>query len=285
VGYWFAAAAIAGLPFLAARWTAPAAAAGAASPGFLDSLGRSFLGFLALPDAGGWAAFPLHMLSNWLAPFFILALGALLFSFDSLPGWMLVLWLVIGVAGAAAQPGAPSWRALLPALPAAALAVAFALDRTRAALAANAGAWTVRPANYLAAGVVALAALTTWAAYTWAAAPGDTASAIARAAIAAPEGAPLLLVADGAQAAPGWDDPRLRILAVYPAAPAGARLLLDAGAPGDWPQRLPARSLVFVPPGLFASVEQLEVRYGLGLLETVRDGRANPVLYVWQAQE
>jgi hypothetical protein len=189
------------------------------------------------------------------------------------------------VAGAAAQPGAPGWRALLPTLPAAALAVAFALDCIRAALAADAGTWAVRPANYLAAGVVALAALTTWAGYGWAAAPGDGPSAIARAAIAAPEGNPLLLVAGSAQATPGWDEARLRRLAVYPAAPAGARLLLDAGAPGAWPERLPARSLVFIPPELYPSIENLEVRYGLGTLETVRDGRANPVLYVWSAPQ
>lgn len=285
VGYWFTVAAIAGLPFLAARSHAPAAQAGALDPGFLAGLGRSFLGFVALPDAGGWAAFPLHMLSNWLAPFFILALGALLFSFDSLPGWTLVLWLVIGVAGAATRSGAPSWHALLPTLPAAALAVAFALDRTRAALAANAGAWAVRPANYLAAGVVGLAALTTWAGYSWAAAPGDSASALARAALAAPQDAPLLLMASSAQTTPGWDEPRLLDLATHRATFPNARLRLDADAPENWPERLPARSLVFIPPELYSSIEDLEVSYGFGTLETMRDGRANPVLHIWAAQE
>lgn len=281
VAVWLAAAVLVALPFLAAFERAPAPApAPPVDAGFLAYLGRTLLGFNSLPDAGGWAPFPLHMLSNWLAPFFVLALGALLFSFDSLPGWALITWLAAGIAAAAARPAAPAWDALLPALPAAALAVAFALDRIRAALAEGAGAWAARAASVFAVGVVGLALLTTWANYGWAAAPGDTASAIMRAALAAPEGAPTLLVVSRAEETPTWDDPRLLHFAAQDATPAGS-MVLDAGAPGGWPDELPAGSRVLVPPQMQAAIAQLDTRYGRGTLETVRDRRANILLYVW----
>ena len=90
--------------------------------------------------------------------------------------------------------------------------------------------------------------------------------------------ATLLLMASSAQTTPGWDEPRLLDLATHRATFPNARLRLDADAPENWPERLPARSLVFIPPELYSSIE-------FGTLETMRDGRANPVLHIWAAQE
>ena len=111
--------------------------------------------------------FPGHMLSSLLAPIFVLALGVVLMSADTLLGWALLSWFVAGAGFAVlwSHPLAPHWPSLLVIWPALALITALGLERLRVTAMLSFGTWIMQAGVYLIIGLAAGAALLNWVAY------------------------------------------------------------------------------------------------------------------------
>jgi hypothetical protein len=140
------------------------------TPDFLSRLRPTLLAFTEVSDVNSLVDLPLHLLNSLLAPLFVLAIGALLFNLDHLSGWVLATWLAFTICLAAFGASNTSvWPALLPALPAAALAIAFVIDRTRAATALAFGGWSGQAVGYLALGLLTLTGISSLTSYTEAA--------------------------------------------------------------------------------------------------------------------
>ncbi len=138
----------------------------------LDQLG-TILGWLPLNLAAG---FPEAWLGSVLVPLFLLAIGALLFNADQLPGLLLLLWLGIGgLVGSSLTSQQRNGVNLLPLIPAAALAIAFTLDRIRITLLATVGTWLVQATTYVAIGIVLWVGFASWLAVYQSLQSGSTA--------------------------------------------------------------------------------------------------------------
>ncbi len=220
-----------------------------------------------------------------LAPLLLLGFAGLLFQVDQMVGWTGAGWLLLALI-AAAPLGESEARPLLllGALPAAALAIAFALDRTRATLTRAIGGWMHGSATLLASGLLLVAALVAWRSYPAVAGlQPDAASALARAvapaAAANPAQPQVLLVASGD--APTWEHPALQ-LAVRTVGDQPARLTLAAGDPNSWPATLPAQARIYLLPEHVDALQQLAGRYPGGAYRVRRDMRGNPTVYIYQ---
>ena len=144
-------------------------AQGAATPdaGFLADLQTALLAPNAGADRSALLMMNGSMLSSLLAPFFVLALGALLMSVDTLLGWTLLSWFLAGAAFSVlwAHPVAPHWPSLLVIWPAVALTTAFGLDRLRVTAMISFGTWLMQASIYLVAGLVIGAAMLNWVSF------------------------------------------------------------------------------------------------------------------------
>ena len=144
------------------------------------NLRRTLLAFFYTTDISTVFGYPDHLLHSLLAPLFVLAIGALLLNIDSWAGWTVLMWLVAGaLIVTALSPRAPFAPVMLPILPAAALAVAFALDRLRVAILESAGAWLEQATLVIVTGLLLWVAVDSWLDYYHFAATGaDTTSAV-----------------------------------------------------------------------------------------------------------
>lgn len=263
-----------GVAHVAAQW---AAAFGGFSQGLTTTLAA-----LNIVIGQPVAAPPLDFFPPLLNALFLLALGGLLFHIDQPIGWILLGWLMLGVAAAApvsAQSAADGVLAAL--LPAAGLSLAFALDRTRAALARSLGAWVRPAAGLLSAGILLLAALINLRDYPERLGVHPDAATVTARIVAewAPTGAPIALFADDATGA--WAVPALRFAR---AGTPDAALLpaIPTANPAAWPTALPPGTRLLLPPEPSRQTLLLaQQRYPGGALHVVRDAHANPALYVY----
>jgi hypothetical protein len=250
------------------------------TPDFLSRLRPTLLAFTEVSDVNSLVDLPLHLLNSLLAPLFVLAIGALLFNLDHLSGWVLATWLAFTICLAAFGASNTSvWPALLPALPAAALAIAFVIDRTRAATALAFGGWSGQAVGYLALGLLTLTGISSLTSYTEAAdAQRDLITTVARAAHSTDETTTLYLYTGAEDGAPIWNEPAIRLVTQ---AHVQAGTLLASLDPADLPPVLAPGALVLITPDQRAGTQLLAERYPGGTVRTVRDRHANPILYIY----
>jgi hypothetical protein len=245
------------------------------------NLRNSLFTFFWTADAGPAFGYPGHLLDSITAPLFVLSLGGLLFNLDRSVGWRLLTWLGLGIALAAlASAAAPDWSTMLPLVPAAALAVSFALDRIRAL-------WIEpEPEGYasgiavLAGGLLVAAALMSWIGYfPFAHNSGDAASYVGRSLRAIGPETPAVLVSTAAASPVDLNDPIIRFAANGRslAAPLTTAIPLEAlpaaPAPG---------TVLLVLPADQSILPELRRRFPGGALEVARDLAANPQIYLYR---
>ena len=246
---------------------------------FWQNARASLLAFNLGGDASDIFGYPHAMIAGGLGALLLLAVGALLLNLDRLPGWLLLTWLLLAaLVGSTLALEAPYWPHLLPLLPAAALALAFALDRAATTVLELATSRLGPLVAYLVVGLVAWTALTGWVdyrefAHDYSASPNGSEalpSYVARTLQALPAEASVAL-----PAARYWSEPIVQLVA-----PGRERVALPDGplAQIDWA----ALDYALLLPGdleaALASLRRAEPT--AATLRTVRDGHANPVLYV-----
>ena len=266
---------------------------------FWQNARASLLAFNLSGDASSLFGYPEAMIAGGLGALLLLGAGALLLNLDRLPGWLLLTWLLLAaLAGSTLALAAPYWPHLLPLLPAAALTLAFALDRAATTVLELTTSRLGSLVAYLVVGLVAWTTLTGWTDYrefvlnrgtsAESTAPSGVAlsadvlpsddvlpSYLARALQSLPTDARVAL-----PAARYWDEPVVQLVSagrVRFALPEGGVATTDLAAldyilllPGDLDAalidlRATANAAADAPPST---------------LRTVRDGRANPVLYI-----
>jgi hypothetical protein len=242
-------------------------------------LRQTVLAFDFYPDQSEVFGFDGHWLHSLLAPLLLLALGALLLSLDRPIGWLLMTWLATAVVVAGIlSPVAPFWPLLLPALPAAALAIAFGFDRLRVTWLETAGTWALHATIYLAAGVVVGAGLLSWVGfYQFASADVDLPSIVGRGLRTMEAGRAVVLVDPAGDleralrepAAAFLDNGRLGERAVVPVTPPA------------WPEQLPAGARLLVAPWTPALLVEAELRYPGGRASVMRNRQGDPLLYIY----
>ncbi len=262
------------------------------APAFLDAvvflpdasllglnLRRTLFAFNYTADLSAVFAYPDHLLHSLLAPLFILAIGALVLNLDTWVGWTLLTWLVVGLFVAAwLGPRAPFVPVMLPMLPAAALAVAFAVDRTRATIVQSAGDWIEQAVLIFMTGLLVWVGINSWLRYyPFAASAGNAVSEVARVAHASPD-APALVLVNGPGSEPlNWRDaPLLLVQSDLPRMQARGAI-----APPDWPEGLPAGARLLLQPSDRALLDELLQRYPGGAISLRRDIHGNPVVYMY----
>ncbi|RIK44991.1 MAG: hypothetical protein DCC55_00475 [Chloroflexi bacterium] len=223
--------------------------------------------------AGGW----LHPM---IAPLLILAVGNLLLNLDRVAGWALFTWSIITlVSGSTLAPLANQWPALLPILPALALALAFTVDRIRVTLLDTVGAWGAQATLYLLFGLVVWLGIWSWSEQRNAVlTTGDSATYTARALRTLPPERVAVLVLGERQAEVNWETPVIRLLA-------GERLPSAAQrttTPTAGLELLPPQSTVILQPEERWLLDALQQRYPGGRRTVWRDGNANPMLYMYE---
>jgi hypothetical protein len=290
VGYWLAGVAIVIMPLLvrwitvrgsfAAHWVWPDGALvrqGSALLAWRERLEMAVLGLNHLSDATAMLRSDEHFVSSLLAPLLALALGTLLLNIDSLVGWTLTTWLLVGlVAAGLTVPVVPSWVAMVSLLPVTALAIAFVLDRLRLHIMNNAGTWTLQATVYLALGVVVAAGFFAWIDYyNVAQRDGDLPSAVGRALHEA-EDRPVVLVSADIAIEQSLQDPVVQLLADERQDLAQLPTV-DAR---NWPPLSPGTRLLLAP-GDSTLQSAMVAAYPNGMLTVIRDLHANPLLYVY----
>ena len=241
------------------------------------NLWATLLAFTVRANGANPLTYP--FLDSILAPLLLLAIGALLFNLDRLPGLLLLLWLGGGLLlNSNLTAHGPGWSTLLPLTPAIALAVAFTLDRARITMVATLGEWVNQAATFLAVGVVAWALMFNWVTYyQMASATGDAASYTGREIRAAGSDQPVVLLLGQQVDRIDWNSPTIAFLAANRPNPQNHLTL----QPGAWPESLPPDSMIIVQPEDQASVAELMMRYPGGVLTTQRDWHSNPILYLY----
>jgi hypothetical protein len=235
------------------------------------------LGLNHLADATATLRYEEHFVHSLLAPILALALGALILNIDSLAGWTLVTWLVMGLVGIGLTvPVVPSWVAMVVLLPAIGLAVAFALDRLRLHMMTNAGTWTLQATVYLALGVVVAAGFFGWIDfYNVAQHDSDLASSVGRALRGAGD-RPVVMVSANVALEQSLSDPVVLLLA----SERGDLAQIPTLNARTWPPLSPG-TRVLLAPGDGALQSAMVAAYPYGTLTVMRDLHANPLLYVY----
>ena len=243
------------------------------------NLRRTLLAFFYTTDISTVFGYPDHLLHSLLAPLFVLAIGALLLNIDSWAGWTVLMWLVPGaLIVTALSPRAPFAPVMLPILPAAALAVAFALDRLRVAILESAGAWLEQATLVIVTGLLLWVAVDSWLDYYHFAATGaDTTSAVARAAHASEDATLLALVNGGVGAPLDWREARL-LLAQSDLPGSQPRTTITAP---EWPTALPAGARLLLQPVDRTLADEAMLRYPGGELTITRDLAGNPTVLLY----
>ncbi|MDI9548603.1 MAG: hypothetical protein QM346_13490 [Chloroflexota bacterium] len=246
--------------------------------GFWRSLQAALLAPNVGLDASAITGLSGSMLSSIVAPFFLLAIGALLMSVDTLLGWTLLNWLAAGAAFSVlwAHPVAPHWPSLLAIWPAVALATAFGLDRLRVTAMLSFGTWLMQASVYLIVGMAAGAAMLSWISFfEQGQVNAGSASAFAREIRqAAQEGQSVAVVSS----MPGllMDN----AAAAFLAGRDGGAVRADEYAPDALPDSLPGGVRVLLPVGDPYALEQARARYPSARLIIRRDLAGNPQVYV-----
>jgi hypothetical protein len=240
---------------------------------------RTVVGALGLP-LNGPAASTMALVGSLLVPLLILAAGGLAAHVDHLGGWVSLWWVAIVIV--MASPGSVDgvdWATVLLAAPPIAIALAFALDRTRATLVAASGEWIAGAATTLAVGLLLVTALITWR--SWPKLNGahpDEWSAIARPLADLEETGDVALVAE--PGSPQWQDPSLVFAGWrHP----GDRIVIPQHDPANWPAKLEPGTRVLILPRFAESLPLLRQRYPGSDLSTMRDSNGNPTLFVYIA--
>jgi hypothetical protein len=289
-GYWLAGILIIDMPLLSKWFTTPGSFAahwvwpdgtmvrqGSALLAWRERLAMTVLGLNHLGDATTTLRFDDHFVHSLLAPLLALALGALILNIDSLVGWTLATWLLVGVVAAGLTvPVVPSWVAMVTLLPAIGLAVAFVLDRLRLHIMANAGTWTLQATVYLALGLVVAAGFFGWIAfYNVAQRDSDLASSVGRAIREAGDRS-VVMVSGNVALAQSLEDPIVRFLA----ADRGDLTQIPTVDARTWPPLTPGTRLLLAPGDSTLQLA-MEAAYPNGVLTVMRDLHANPLLYVY----
>ncbi len=261
---------------------------------FWQNARASLLAFNLGGDASPLFGYPEAMIAGGLGALLLLGAGALLLNLDRLPGWLLLTWLLLAaLVGSTLALAAPYWPHLLPLLPAAALTLAFALDRAATTVLELTTSQLGSLVAYLVVGLVAWTTLTGWTNYREFALTPNT--PVER---AAPDGAVLSTGVVTSDVLPSYLARALQSL------PADARVALPAARYWDEPVvqivsagrarfALPEEGLaatdlsaldyiLLLPSDLEAALTDLRATANSpsATLDTVRDSRANPVLYV-----
>lgn len=288
-GLWLAACAVTAAPLwcvgdcsIQAAWWNGLARNGVDLASVLAALGLPALGAPQVPAA-------LTVIGLFVAPVFLLSIGALVFHLDQMVGWTLLLWMALVVwVSAGRTTGEVEWSTLLAVLPAAALATAFALERLRAGIALSLGGWSRGAVTTLTLGLLAIVGLISWQDYPSLAGVQRTSGADAYADASADA------YADAHAAAARWiaSTPAAAGYVVVTAAPQAdlaqeplvrlalhgrttrvesVELLPDALEPG-WQ--------VLILPWATESIRSAREAYPGTAVRTVRDLRGNPALYV-----
>lgn len=246
-----------------------------------ERLELALLGLNHLPDATGLIAYAAPFASVLLAPLLVLALGALLLNIDSLVGWTLSTWLLVGVVAAGLTvPVVPAWAAMILLLPVAGMAIAFVLDRLRLLIMTNAGTWTLQATVYLALGVVVAAGFLNWIDYYAVAQhDSDLPSAVGRA-LRSADGRTVVMVSANVPLEVTRDDPVVALLAASHTDI--AEIVVVNGR--EWPELSPSSRLLLAP-GDSALQGAIEDAYPNGSMTVMRDLNANPLLFVYDLIE
>ena len=243
----------------------------------LSRIQDNFLGLFWLADASTQVAFPGHLLTALVAPLFVLAVGALLTHLDRLIGWTLVIWLLLVILfTAVATTAAPFWPGLLLLTPAAALAVAFALDRSRVVLVDAFGPWSALGSFYVALGLLVAVAFYSWNDYrAYATDRADWPSVVGWATRAVAPGAGVLIVHDSGSDPLRTDDPVVRFLLESQS----PRRALQQVSADQLPASLPVQTALLVPPDALEALFRVRERFPTAVVTAERDDRANPLVY------
>jgi hypothetical protein len=250
------------------------------------NLRRTLFAFNYAADASSAFGFPDHLLHSLVAPLFILAIGVLLVNLDAWAGWTLLSWLTAGlVIAAGLSPRAPFVPVMIPLLPVAALAVAFAMDRVRATAVAALGSWINQAVVIVAAGLILWVGVNSWLAYYQFAgvdseADGGVVSPVARVAHESENATELALVYGFSGQSLSWSDPALAMVSAD--LPVDQhRLALGPDAWSDaWPDGIDPGVRFLVQPADRALLEEIEQRYPGGRVTLQRDLRGDPVVYI-----
>ncbi len=237
----------------------------------------SMLIFRANPE--GVVGYTSYLLASLVAPLFLLAISALLFNLDRLPGVLLFLWLASALFVSTLLPqDTPAWANLLPILPALSLAIAFTIDRIRITLVAAVGTWALRTATYLTVGLVLWVGFATWVSdYQFSRLNGNAASYTGYAIRNLDADATPILLLGQQSASIQWQAPIIDFLTSN-SANAQQHLTLN---PAQWSPSLPPRSRVIIQPEDQGLLEAVKIQYPNGRLTTQRDLYSNPTLYLY----
>ncbi len=262
---------------------------------FWQNARASLLAFNLGGDVSSLFGYPEPMIAGGLGALLLLGAGALLLNLDRLPGWLLLTWLLLAaLAGSTLALAAPYWPHLLPLLPAAALTLAFALDRAAITVLELTASQLGALVAYFVVGLVAWTTLTGWIDYREFVLNRDP----------SPDAFVERAAPDGDNVLPGEDVLPSYLARALQSLPANARVALPAARYWDEPvvqlvsagrdrfalpneglaaTDLSALDYILLPPGdLEAALIDLRAAADAppATLRTVRDGRANPVLYV-----
>ncbi len=250
------------------------------------NLRRTFFAFNYAADASSAFGFPDHLFHSLIAPLFILAIGALLVNLDAWAGWSLLSWLTAGlVIAAGLSPRAPFVPVMIPLLPVAALAVAFAMDRVRATAVAALGSWINQATVIVAAGLILWVGVNSWLAYYQFAGvdsevDGGVVSPVARAAHESESAAELALVYGFSGRPLSWSEPALALVSAdLPADQRRLSLGPDAW-PDAWTDGMAPGVRFLLQPADRALLDEIEARYPGGRVSLRRDLRGDPVVYI-----
>lgn len=242
-----------------------------------ERLELSILGLNHLTDATATLRYDQHFVHSLLAPILAIALGALLLNIDSMVGWTIITWLLVGLLAAGLSvPVVPSWVSMVVLLPVVGLAVAFALDRLRLHLMTNAGTWTLQATVYLALGLVVTAGFFGWIEYyNVAQRDGDLVTSVGQA-LRDADDRPVVVVNANVQLEESLSNPVVQLLA-------GQREQMTEVVTvnaRNWPPLSPGTRLLLAP-GDSALQQAMMAAYPYGTLTVMRDLNANPLLYVY----
>ncbi|MEM7132744.1 MAG: hypothetical protein AAF702_40955 [Chloroflexota bacterium] len=279
----------------------------------LENLRLTSLTFNIFPNVGTLFDFTGPFLNQWLAPLFLLGIGVLALNLDRLVGWLVLSALGGGIIWASISLSAPFWPRLLPLLPIIGLIIAFALDRVRVALMQFAGSWLEQTTVYLAIGLVAWGSFQGWLAYyTYAHHQEDLASYVGRAIKETSQNQPFIFLVqpgqevkngssfhfpsqvtlqDLSQDNPVFDVPssaatvgsKNPIVKFFASDLRSPREIRDLVA-GQWPENLPPKSRLLIPPNK-GLLDEIKERYGYGKLSFIRNLRSDPMIYVYDLEE
>jgi hypothetical protein len=229
--------------------------------------------------AVGLLGFDAPMLSSLIAPLYILGLGAVVLNMDTLTGWVIGGWLILGASLSIllARPMVPHWASLAVIWPAVALTTAFALDRLRAAVTMFAGEWTTQASLYLAAGLAIGAAIFSWLSfYELAMQNIDAASAVGREARQAVRSGDVAIILDSGSL-DSQDETVISFLAGTAVGEAG----LGRARVHELPASLSSRTRLIMSVEEADALQEVRSLYPEGELRIYRDLRGNPAAYTY----